>query len=44
VSGKISFSPTLHSVFGRAYRVVVVNNNQAKVLGMITAKSPANIH
>jgi branched-chain amino acid transport system substrate-binding protein len=44
VSGKISFSKSLHSVFGRAYRVVAVNNNQAKVVGMITAKSPANIH
>jgi branched-chain amino acid transport system substrate-binding protein len=44
VSGRISFSKSLHSVFGRAYRVVAVNNNQAKVVGMITAKSPANIH
>jgi branched-chain amino acid transport system substrate-binding protein len=44
VSGKISFSSSLHSVFGRAYRVVEVNNNSAKVLGMITAKSPAKIH
>jgi len=44
ISGKISFSPALHSVFGRSYRVIVVNDNKAKVLGQITAKSPAKIH
>ena len=44
ISGKISFSPALHSVLGRSYRVIVVNNNKAKVLGQITAKSPAKIH
>jgi branched-chain amino acid transport system substrate-binding protein len=44
ISGKISFSPSLHSVFGRSYRVIVVNNNKAKVVGQITAKSPAKIH
>ena len=44
ISGKISFSPQLHSVFGRAYRVIVVNDNKAKVVGMVTAKSPAKIH
>src|SRR6184192_818219 len=44
ISGKISFSPALHSVFGRSYRVIVVNNNKAKVVAQITAKSPAKIH
>ena len=43
-AGKISFSPQLHSVFGRSYRVIVVNDNKAKVVGQITAKSPAKIH
>jgi branched-chain amino acid transport system substrate-binding protein len=44
ISGKISFSPSLHSVFGRSYRVIRVNDNKAKVVGQITAKSPAKIH
>jgi branched-chain amino acid transport system substrate-binding protein len=44
ISGKISFSPALHSVFGRSYRVIEVNNNKAKVVGEVTAKSPAKIH
>ena len=29
-SGKITFSKTVHGVTGRAYRVMFVNNNQAK--------------
>ncbi|MFN2628796.1 MAG: ABC transporter substrate-binding protein [Gaiellaceae bacterium] len=44
LSGPVSFSASLHSVFGRPYRVIEVNNNQAKVLGLQTAKSPAKIH
>ena len=44
ISGFVSFSPALHSVFGRAYRVILVNNNKAKTVGTITASSPANIH
>ncbi len=44
ISGPISFSASLHSVFGRPYRVVLVNDNKASVVGTITAKSPANIH
>ncbi len=44
ISGKISFSPQLHAVFGRAYRVVLVNDNVAKVVGKVTASSPAKIH
>jgi branched-chain amino acid transport system substrate-binding protein len=38
ISGLVSFSPQLHSVFGRQYRVVQIQNNQAKVVGSITAK------
>ncbi|MBV8258706.1 MAG: ABC transporter substrate-binding protein [Actinobacteria bacterium] len=38
ISGNVSFSPKLHSVFGRAYRIVEINNNTPKELGTITAK------
>ena len=31
-SGKITYSKTVHGVTGRAYRVMVVNNNKAKFL------------
>lgn len=44
ISGKVSFSPQLHTVYGRAYRVIEINNNKAKVVGMQTASSPAKIH
>jgi branched-chain amino acid transport system substrate-binding protein len=44
ISGKVSFSAGLHTVFGRAYRVILVNDNTAKVVGEITASSPAKIH
>jgi branched-chain amino acid transport system substrate-binding protein len=44
LSGKISFSPTLHSVFGRTYRVIKVTDNKPKVVGQIKASSPAKIH
>jgi branched-chain amino acid transport system substrate-binding protein len=43
ISGKVSFSAGLHTVFGRRYRVILVNNNKAKYVGSITASSPANI-
>jgi branched-chain amino acid transport system substrate-binding protein len=38
ISGKVSFSPQLHSVFGRAYRVIQVQNNKGRRVGMVTAK------
>jgi branched-chain amino acid transport system substrate-binding protein len=44
LSGLVSFSPTLHSVFGRQYRVIKVNNNKARLVGVITASKVANIH
>jgi len=37
------FSPALHSVFGRTYRVMVVQNNKPKYVGQIKASSPAKI-
>ena len=43
VSGTVSFSPTLHSVYGREYRVVHVVNGKPKVVGVIAATSPASI-
>ncbi len=44
ISGLVSFSPQLHSVFGRQYRVVKVNDNQARLVGVITTSKIANIH
>jgi branched-chain amino acid transport system substrate-binding protein len=38
ISGKVSFSPTLHSVFGRAYRVMEVQNSKPKFVQLYTAK------
>mgnify|MGYP000238370273 CR=1 FL=1 len=38
LSGLVSFSPQLHSVFGRKYRVIEIQDNQPKVLGEIAAK------
>ena len=38
LSGLVSFSPQLHSVFGRAYRVVTIQNNKGKRVGSVTAK------
>jgi branched-chain amino acid transport system substrate-binding protein len=43
ISGNVSFSAGLHTVFGRAYRVILINDNKAKYVGSITASSPANI-
>ena len=38
ISGKVSFSPALHSVFGRAYRVMEVQNSKPKFVQLYTAK------
>jgi branched-chain amino acid transport system substrate-binding protein len=38
ISGNISFSPKLHTVFGRRYRVIKIQNNIPKVVGTIRAK------
>jgi branched-chain amino acid transport system substrate-binding protein len=38
LSGLVSFSPTLHAVSGRQYRVVQIQNNKARVVGTIVAK------
>jgi hypothetical protein len=38
ISGKVSFSPALHSVFGRAYRVMEVQNSKPKFVQLYTTK------
>jgi branched-chain amino acid transport system substrate-binding protein len=43
ISGSVSFSPALHSVFGRTYRVMEVQDNTPKVVGQIKASSPAKL-
>jgi branched-chain amino acid transport system substrate-binding protein len=43
LSGKVSFSPKLHTVFGRQYRVIRIQDNKPKVVGSVTAKVVAKI-
>jgi branched-chain amino acid transport system substrate-binding protein len=43
ISGNVSFSPRLHTVFGRRYRVIRIQNNEPKVVGTIVAKVVAKI-
>jgi branched-chain amino acid transport system substrate-binding protein len=38
LSGRVSFSKALHTVFGRAYRVIRVENNTPRVVGLVKAK------
>jgi branched-chain amino acid transport system substrate-binding protein len=38
LSGRVSFSKQLHSVFGRQYRVVRVQDNTPRVVGTVKAK------
>lgn len=38
LSGLVSFSPQLHSVFGRQYRVIQIQNNKGKRISSVTAK------
>jgi branched-chain amino acid transport system substrate-binding protein len=38
ISGKVSFSKRLHTVFGRAYRIVEINKNKPIAKGKVTAK------
>jgi branched-chain amino acid transport system substrate-binding protein len=44
LGGPITFTPTLHSVTGRLYRIVEVNNNAATVVAEHTTKVIPNIH
>ena len=43
LSGNVSFSTKLHSVFGRRYRVIKIQDNVPKVVGTIVAKVVAHI-
>ena len=43
ISGYISFSKKLHTVFGRRYRVIRIQNNVPRVVGTIVAKVVAKI-
>ena len=38
LSGLVSFSTKLHTVFGRQYRVIKIQDNKARVVGTIAAK------
>ncbi|MBA3348197.1 MAG: ABC transporter substrate-binding protein, partial [Actinobacteria bacterium] len=38
ISGNVNFSNELHSVFGREYRVIKIDNNEASYVGPVTAK------
>ena len=38
LSGLVSFSPKLHTVFGRQYRVIAIQNNVPRVVATIVAK------
>ena len=38
ISGRVSFSPTLHTVFGREYRVLRIQNGKPKIVAYVTAK------
>jgi len=38
LSGLVSFSPQLHSVYGREYRVIQIQDNAGKRVGMVVAK------
>ena len=38
LSGLVSFSPKLHTCFGRQYRVIKIQNNKPHVVGEVVAK------
>ncbi len=38
LSGLVSFSPQLHTVFGRQYRVIEINNNVPRLVAEVVAK------
>jgi branched-chain amino acid transport system substrate-binding protein len=43
ISGLVSFSKKYHTVFGRQYRVIEVQNNVLRRVGLVTASSPAPV-
>jgi branched-chain amino acid transport system substrate-binding protein len=38
LGSRVSFSTKLHTVFGRQYRVIKIQDNKAKRVGLVTAK------
>ena len=38
LSGNVSFSAKLHTVFGRQYRVIKIQDNKPQVVGTVVAK------
>ena len=38
ISGNVNFTEELHSVFGREYRVVKIDDNEASYVGPVTAE------
>jgi len=43
ISGNVSFSAKYHTVFGRRYRVIRIQDNVPKVVGTVVAKVVAKI-
>jgi len=43
ISGNVNFSRTLHTVFGRRYRIIRIQDNVPKVVGTIVAKKVPKI-
>ncbi len=43
VSGRVTFSKSVHTVFGRQYRVIQIQNNVPKYVGLIAAKKVPKI-
>jgi branched-chain amino acid transport system substrate-binding protein len=43
ISGNVNFSEELHSVFGREYRVVKIDNNKASYVGPVTAEKVVDL-
>jgi len=42
ISGRVSFTKRLHSVFGRKYRVIEINNKKTTAKGTVVAKKVPN--
>lgn len=43
ISGNVNFSDELHSVFGREYRVVKIDDNEASYVGPVTAEKVVDL-
>jgi branched-chain amino acid transport system substrate-binding protein len=43
ISGAISFSPEFHTVFGREYRIIEIQDGKPAFVDMVKAESPADL-